>query len=297
MIPYRKTTKNTNESVTILIKRGLIIENPVKAEQYLDNIGYFRLSAYFYPLLKKPKTNHSFKENTSFKQAMNMYRFDRKLRLLFFNEIEKIEVALRSIMINEGCVFYSNPFWLTDTNCFYRTSLFEKTLDKIKSELNNTKEEFIIHFKNTYSDTYPPSWMIAQIMTLGQICKAYKNIKSKRLKKEISMKFGLKPNVFESWIFALAGIRNICCHHARLWNRVLSIHPTFPKWTLSEFVTDSVDMQRIYFRLCMVKYLLHYVSPNNTFNDKLFSLIEKYPHIDLKSMGFQTNWEKQSFWK
>ena len=45
--------------------------------QYLDNIDYYRLTAYMYPLLKV------------------LYRFDKKLRLLMFNEIEKIEIAIR----------------------------------------------------------------------------------------------------------------------------------------------------------------------------------------------------------
>ena len=46
-----------------------------------------------YPLLKTPKTAHIFKEGATFKKVMMLYRFDKKLRLLMFNEIEKIEIA------------------------------------------------------------------------------------------------------------------------------------------------------------------------------------------------------------
>ena len=63
--------------------------------QYLDNIDYYRLSAYMYPLLKVPKTAHLYKESSTFKKVMMLYRFDKKLRLLMFNEIEKIEIAIR----------------------------------------------------------------------------------------------------------------------------------------------------------------------------------------------------------
>ena len=63
--------------------------------QYLDNIDYYRLSAYMYPLLKVPKTAHLYKESSTFKKVMKLYRFDKKLRLLMFNEIEKIEIAIR----------------------------------------------------------------------------------------------------------------------------------------------------------------------------------------------------------
>ena len=48
-----------------------------------------------YPLLKMPKTAHLYNEGSTFKKVMMLYRFDNKLRLLMFNEIEKIEIAIR----------------------------------------------------------------------------------------------------------------------------------------------------------------------------------------------------------
>ena len=71
----------------------MYIEEERKAEDYLDNIGYYRLSAYMYPLLKTPKTAHVFKNDATFTKVMMLYRFDKKLRLLMFNEIEKIDNA------------------------------------------------------------------------------------------------------------------------------------------------------------------------------------------------------------
>ena len=70
--------------------RGLTVTDTAKAESYLEYIGYYRLSAYMYPLLQMPKNQHCYKPNTSFNQVMMLYRFDKKLRLLIFNEIEKI---------------------------------------------------------------------------------------------------------------------------------------------------------------------------------------------------------------
>lgn len=85
-----------------------------KVADYLYNIGYFRLSAYFYPLLKFPKEQHHYKAGSTFTQALNMYRFDRKLRLLLFNEIEKIEIAIRSCIINAASEFFNDLFWITN---------------------------------------------------------------------------------------------------------------------------------------------------------------------------------------
>ena len=95
LIPFTKRFESSENLVNLLESRGLQICDRNKAIQYLDNIGYYRLSAYMYPLLKMPKTAHLYKEGSSFEKVMMLYRFDKKLRLFMFNEIEKIEIAIR----------------------------------------------------------------------------------------------------------------------------------------------------------------------------------------------------------
>ena len=95
LIPFTKWFESSENLVNLLESRGLQICDRNKAIQYLDNIGYYRLSAYMYPLLKMPKTAHLYKEGSTFKKVMMLYRFDKKLRMLMFNEIEKIEIAIR----------------------------------------------------------------------------------------------------------------------------------------------------------------------------------------------------------
>ena len=88
MVQYTKTFSSPSQLVTLLQSRGLNIENVVQTENYLRHIGYYRFSAYLYPLQTIPKENHVFKSGATFNQALDMYRFDRHLRLLMFNEIE-----------------------------------------------------------------------------------------------------------------------------------------------------------------------------------------------------------------
>ena len=45
LIPFNKQFSSSAELVTLLRSRGLYIEEERKAEDYLDNIGYYRLSA------------------------------------------------------------------------------------------------------------------------------------------------------------------------------------------------------------------------------------------------------------
>ena len=93
-IPFQKSYTNAHDLVSLLQSRGLTVKDTAKAESYLEYIGYYRLSAYMYPLLQMPKEQHRYKPNATFSQIMMIYRFDKKLRLLIFNEIEKIEVAI-----------------------------------------------------------------------------------------------------------------------------------------------------------------------------------------------------------
>ena len=117
MAHYSKTYSSPSQLVSLLQSRGLFIENATRTENYLHHIGYYRFSAYLYPLLTTPKENHVFKPGATFNQALDMYRFDRHLRLLMFNEIEKIEIAVRSAIVNITSRETGNPFWMTDPTC------------------------------------------------------------------------------------------------------------------------------------------------------------------------------------
>ena len=287
------------EHITLLKNRGLLFEGKEqKAATYLKNIGYYRLSAYFYPLLQTPKELHIFKQGSSFRNVMNMYRFDRKFRVLVFNEIEKIEVAFRSCITNMASEAFNDIFWMTDPQYFADTEKFNSSMAAINSELDKTKEDFIKHFKTSYSDPYPPSWMIAEILPFGNLRYIYDNLKSSSLKKQIAQYFGLQPKVFFSWLIVLGGLRNICCHHSRAWNRILPVITQNPQKTSFGWIDiTQTDNRRMYYRLCMIKYLLFTISPNNTFKYKLKDLIAAYPTIDIKAMGFPENWDNEPVWR
>ena len=124
LIPFTKRFESSENLVNLLESRGLQICDRNKAIQFLDNIGYYRLSAYMYPLLKMPKTAHLYKEGSTFKKVMMLYRFDKKLRLLMFNEIEKIEIAIRRAVMQITADMTGNTFWLTDSSYFLDSSRF-----------------------------------------------------------------------------------------------------------------------------------------------------------------------------
>ena len=295
-IPFQKPYTSAHDLVRLLQSRGLTVTDTEKAESYLDYIGYYRLSAYMYPLLQLPKEQHRYKPNATFSQVMMLYRFDKKLRLLIFNEIEKIEVAVRSAIVNIGCDMTSNPFWLTDSGNFIDQSKFRHTMDLIDAELHRSREDFIVHFKQTYSDSYPPAWILAEILPFGVITNIFNNIKVTRIKKCIAQRFGLYVAPFESWLTIVALTRNSCCHHARVWNKQNTIRPMIPNRMTGNWITLPTDALRIYFNLCIIKYFLNIISPNNDMKVKIDALLSAYPSIDINAMGFPRGWGSEPLW-
>ena len=296
-IPFYKTYTNAHNLVTLLRSRGLTVNDPAKAERYLEYIGYYRLSAYMYPLLKMPKEQHQYKQGTSFSQVMTLYRFDKKLRLFIFNEIEKIEVAVRIAIVNTGSELTGNPFWMTDGTNFTNQGKFNHTMSLIDAEISHSREDFIVHFKQTYSDDYPPAWILAEVLPFGVMTNIYSNIKLPRIKKSIAQKFGLQVAPFESWLTIVTLTRNSCCHHARVWNKQNTIRPMLPNSMSGAWQTLPTDALRIYFNLCIIKYFLDVISPQNDMRDKLLNLLADYPSIDINAMGFPQGWQQEPLWQ
>ncbi len=94
---FPKPDSTPKEIVQILKSRGTHVCDEGKAENYLMNIGYHRLSAYIFPFYKSPKSDLILKGGTTFEQVMTLYRFDKKLRIVLFNEIEKQKKAFHFI--------------------------------------------------------------------------------------------------------------------------------------------------------------------------------------------------------
>lgn len=237
---YNKKYSTPEQLVSLLRDRGLTIINEDAALQTIRSVGYYRLSAYLYPFLRTPKTKHIFKADTTLDQAMSIYDFDRSLRFLIFDQIERIEIAVRSAIVNITSRELNNPFWMTDTSTYAHPNKFQKTLLLIDKELQTTREEFIKHFRNTYIDSYPPSWMLSEILPFGVLTRVYENIANNRIRKSIARYFGLNIPVFTSWLTIVSVTRNACCHHARLWNRKLSIRASLMNHKEFRWVSDSV---------------------------------------------------------
>ena len=280
----------------LLQSRGLLLDDVLETERLLKRIGYYRLSADWYPLLQMPKSAHRFKADARFSQALMMYRFDLELRLLIFRQIAKIEVAVRSAIVNIISRETGDIYWMTNAGWFMNAGLFANSMALMDKEFRKSSEDFIVHFRNMYCEPYPPAWMLAEILPLGTLVTIFRNFKSARIKKLVAKEFCLSLPVFDSWLNILTVTRNSCGHHSRVWNKIYSFNARLESRMQRPWVA-RVHQGRIYFTLCIIKYFVDLVEPGNDMLTKLRWLMVDFPEIDLRAMGFPQGWEMEPLWR
>lgn len=224
--------------------------------------------------------------------------FDRRLRLLVLDAIEKIEIAFRAKIIYHYALQYG-AHWHENPNIFFNTTRHTKDLVKLYEEIDRSTETFISHYKNKYSHPqYPPAWMSLEVASLGLLSKFFGNLKRSPVKKIVAREFGLnKEDLLENWIHVFASVRNICAHHSRLWNRRLTLQPQLPVNAIYDFVdTSGLYPNKLYATLCCMNYILHIISPGSVFNVRLIELMASCPIVDEKEMGFSEYWREEALW-
>lgn len=316
-IPYTKRPLSIKTQVTKLEKRGLIIDDENLAGDYLSNISYYRLRAYTYPFQDNtdPEADHCFlKKDIHFNDIIDLYCFDRRLRFLIFNAIEKIEVALRTKIIQTYSEVTKDSHWHEDESLFNDDSylnenneeifLYDKLSNDIDYEIDRSNEDFIKHYKSKYSapDT-PPAWMTLEVISFGTLSRLYELLKKDDSKKHVAKLLGLnKIDILENWMHALSNLRNCCAHHSRIWNRRFVVSILLPtnadRLFLDRDTIFKTKRNKLFAYLCCIKYILDIISPNNDFHKNLKKLIsEGGKLLSLKDMGFPDNWNYLGVWR
>lgn len=252
--------------------------------------------------MQSDKVNHVFKPSSRFEDVVAFYSFDSELRLLVFNAIERVEIALRTRMINH-LSHEVDPWWFENFSIFKNSSAFAENLQSIDRDLKHSKEVFIDqHYQKYHADRRrPPAWKTLEVVSFGLLSKLYGNLGSKigskdTIAKELNT---VNHTYLRTWLQALSQIRNICAHHGRLWNKNLPGRPKLlprPPAPWLTMVPPVSEHHQLYVHICCIKYLLDAISPGHKFSLKLKTLFGKYPTVDLKALGFSEIWEKEPLW-
>ena len=304
---FNKKAFTIQEQIAQLQQRGLHIPNPALAERYLANISYYRLGEYWY-VMQEDKEQHIFKPNSRFTDVIALYNFDAELRLLLFDVIEKIEISLRTKLIYH-LSHEIDPWWFCNSEIFNDRLQFSRTLAKIEEEITRSRKKDVTiknHFNKHKDDLrFPPSWKSLEQVSFGNLSKLYGNLKyTVKSKDTIAKELGAVNHTYlPSWLQSIAQIRNFCAHHSRLWNRNLPgtvkllSKPPNPWITNVENVPKEHNFKQLYVHMCLMKYLLNTIQPNNNFTTRLEDLFVKYPNIDPNALGMKPHWQQEPLWQ
>ncbi len=304
-----KPAYTINDQLAVLENRGMHFHDYDKVPVILKNISYYRLKGYWWDM-QDDYHSHKFKPNTYFEDVIDRYNFDRELRLILFNAIEHIEIALRTKMIYHLSLSYGG-LWYLNANLFDDTILYidgarkmhSQTLDELKKEFNRSQEIFIKHQRNKYPTEDPDAWKILEVASMGVLSKLYKCLNHQLPEKAIiANEFGLSlHSELSSWLEAITYIRNIIAHHSRLWSRTMVKRPVCilnnPRgnWFINSL--DSTQEKKPFLIISTMVYFCKYLSKDDALRTKILTLFDNWPEVPKYKLGFLNNWQNEPVWK
>ena len=180
---YDKPWLSIEDQIELLVSgKGLECRDIDKLREALSRIGYYRLSAYWFPFKVIDNNGYKvFRRGTTFERILMTYEFDRRLRLLMFEAVSRIEIFLRcriAHLASEEVGAFGYP---------------EAAKSRLKREYSSAKksEQYIKHFASKYGDMHdlPPYWMMVECATMGTIELLFSKV-SPKVRVAIASEFG-----------------------------------------------------------------------------------------------------------
>jgi abortive infection bacteriophage resistance protein len=294
-LKYEKLPLSYEEQAERLLTRGLVADCDTLVE-ILESVSYYHLSAYIFPF--KQTGSETLVWGTSLEAVYKRYRFDRRFRCLIFDALERFEIALKTKVVNIFSCKYGAFGYLDIANFNnFPEDKFQKFLYALQTEIEHSKrsrEQFVTHYFSKYENDNLPFWMTAELMTFGNVLTMFRFM-NRPEKIQIAKDFGLTLKVFESWLLSLNHVRNICAHHARLWNRRLGVRPIIPDSKKST-EWNGVKNEKAFVVVLMLSHLLRYCARNTKWRSRLESLSNEYPDLPLGCMDFPVDWKEHPLW-
>lgn len=313
-----KTWKSFAEQLAILQQRGMAVSDEAKALDYLERLGYYRLSGYWYPMRQIDKAasheagrvirRDTFEAGSRFGDVVHLYVFDKKLRLLALDALERIEMAVRVDVAHllgerDPCA-HETPKCLHGN--FAKKAIRNghnqgKTHHEVWLEKHRTlvyrarRKPFIAHHHERYNGRLP-IWVAIEVWDFGQLSKLFAGMKHAD-QNTIAQKYGITDGkTLQKWLRSLNFIRNTSAHHSRIWNiNVLELSPPPSHW-------NGINNARPFMYFCVMQQLLGVICPNSTWGTRFKALLEEFPStkgplLDLRDFGLVDGWQDWNVWR
>lgn len=215
-LKYTKQAKPLDDQLAILRSRNVVINDENKAKEYLSDIGYYRLGFYSFPFeLTYPYLDsrrcHNVQPGTTIEDIVALYYYDFDLRAILNRYLSRIEVSIRTTLINQLSLKYStDQYWFV--NPAVVTSKFISSFNReVYSHIKNRPTIKMHHSK--YRGKYAPAWKTMEFMTMGNLETLYASLLFDKDKKLISNAYGEPATAtFKTYLSTLRTVRNACAH-------------------------------------------------------------------------------------
>lgn len=313
---YQKPYLTIPKQIELLRDRGMLVEDEEKASEYLQRIGYYRLSAYWHPMrMRDKKTNEvtsRFCEGTTFKAATDLYTFDGRLRLIMLDALERLEVSLRTeVALSIGI---HDPKAHRDLSVLGRdfgkpvrhggVTKHRDWLQRLDKRARESKDQFAAHFRTKYPNDDMPIWMAVELLDFGPLSHLISGLQNSDLAKIGSHYGGVNPLRLKSWARSMAFTRNVCAHHSRLWNKPLVNQPALSGRAipvdLQHLQAHPDSVRRLYSIACIARFMLQFANPRTSWKERFVEHIHTFPvtdQINLSAAGFPRDWQNESLWR
>jgi abortive infection bacteriophage resistance protein len=298
---FEKPALTFEEQADLLLARGLCADR-VELVKRLQATNYFRFCAYAWVFQEGDR----YQTGITLEQVWRLYTFDHRLRTLFIDAIESIEVQVRTLLAYQFAHKHGSFAYLEESN-FPNFDPKEDDFNKWKAKLKgqvkqsvNPKgaEIFVVNYFRDHGDAHDllPVWMMVELMDFGSTLSFFRGV-SVDIRKELAKTIGQPEEVILSWLMGLHVIRNRCAHHARLWNWQSGTSVKRPnKRKFKEWWQPTMPKDRMGMLLTICRHWLNCIAPTNTWTARVFELFDQYPEIDTSQMGLPSNWKEHPLW-
>lgn len=320
---FTRTSISRQAQAEMLISQGLIADRDTLIMR-IETVGFYRLNGYAHPFRQVDAEGNvlsAFTPKTTLEKLWALYRFDRKLRFLFLDAIERIEVAMRSQLAylhtqKNGPFSYASenyfPAWKGYLDCWKRIKRGSK-----ESSRNEALKNFFD--RDTNNNDYPPLEIAIGFLELGPLVYFFDYSDKESVRKPIVKMWGVDSRLISSWMHALNHLRNDCAHHARIWNKKFFLLPQLPKCTkdarwyylydensrawvapkdkISAELSMPSDSLACFLFIC--RTLLRTLAPTSAWHNRItsFLLQSQQEGIDLSQMGLPDHWVQHPLWQ
>jgi abortive infection bacteriophage resistance protein len=285
---FDKPAKSPAELLAHLQGRGLAVPDLTQALRQLQTIGYYRLLIYMRPLQILPEK--IFKPGVAFADIVRLYNFDRELRLICLDAIERVEVALRAAINNELAVALGAHFYL-DQRAFERLQGFEAFQGKVR----RARYLAISHYhERYYHPPAPPIWAVTEAVTFGTLSRLFADL-IRPHRRMVARAFDYDEKILVSWFRSINDLRNKCAHHNRTWNASMLVdQPRIASRIAAQF---GPSQDTFYARAVVLAALLDQIGQGGQWRRDLARHVrEAQSLIPADAMGFPPRWEAMPFW-